>query len=113
MSPLFKRGKGAAAGPEVEVGDPVTPIGSVAWRQRARVRGRVRSVRVQPLAGVPTLECTLYDETGGMAVVFLGRREIPGIGPGAKLTAEGMVSDHQGRLAILNPDYELESPGEH
>jgi hypothetical protein len=48
-----------------------------------------------------------------MAVVFLGRREIPGIGPGAKLTAEGMVTDHQGRLAILNPDYQLESPGEH
>ena len=112
MSPLFKRGhKGEV--PVAKDDDGVTDICSVAWRQRTKVRGRVRSVRVQPLAGVPTLECTLYDETGGLAVVFLGRREIPGIGPGAKLTAEGMVSDHQGRLAILNPDYELESPGEH
>jgi hypothetical protein len=24
-----------------------------------------------------------------------------------------MVSDHQGRLAILNPAYQLQSPGEH
>ena len=113
MSPLFKRKEhadGKAAAPD-DAG--VTPIASVTWRSRAKVRGRVRSVRVQPFAGVPTLECTVYDDTGGLAVVFLGRREIPGIGPGTTLTAEGMVSDHQGRLAILNPDYQLQDPGEH
>jgi hypothetical protein len=105
VSPLFKKkDSGGAVAPSPR---GVTPIASVTWRQRAKVMGRVRSVRVQPLAGVPTLECTVYDDTGGMAVVFLGRREIPGIGPGTKLAAEGMVSDHQGRLAILNPDYQL------
>lgn len=110
MSPLFKRnGKGAEAEREPEF----TPIAGVTWRQRAKVRGRVKAVRVQPLAGVPTLECTVYDDTGGLAVVFLGRREIPGIRPGTTLTAEGMVSDHQGRLAILNPAYQLLTPGEH
>jgi len=110
MSPLFKRsGKGAdAEGPP-----EFTPIAGVTWRQRAKVKGRVKAVRVQPLAGVPTLECTVYDETGGLAVVFLGRREIPGIRPGTTLTAEGMVADHQGRLAILNPAYQLLTPGEH
>jgi RecJ-like exonuclease len=110
VSPLFKRSGGKDAGGG---DDGVTAIASVTWRQRAKVRGRVKAVRVQPLAGVPTLECTVYDETGGLAVVFLGRREIPGIRPGATLTAEGMVSDHQGRLAILNPAYQLQSPGEH
>jgi RecG-like helicase len=109
LSPLFKRnGKHAEA-----EDDGVTPIASVTWRQRAKVRGRVKAVRVQPLAGVPTLECTVYDDTGGLAVVFLGRREIPGIRPGTTLTAEGMVADHQGRLAILNPAYQLLTPGEH
>ncbi|MBV8160339.1 MAG: DNA-binding protein, partial [Acidimicrobiia bacterium] len=43
------------------------------WRSRARVAGRVRSLRVQPWAGVPTLEGTLVDDTGGISVVFLGR----------------------------------------
>jgi hypothetical protein len=108
MSPLFKRN--GAKGAEAE-DDGVTPIASVTWRQRAKVRGRVKAMRVQPLAGVPTLECTVYDDTGGLAVVFLGRREIPGIRPGTTLTAEGMVSDHQGRLAILNPAYQLQSQG--
>jgi RecJ-like exonuclease len=114
VSPLFKRNGGAKAADAAAPGNGgVMPIASVTWRQRAKVHGRVRAVRVQPLAGVPTLECTVYDETGGMAVVFLGRREIPGIRPGTTLTAEGMVSDHQGRLAILNPAYQLLGPGEH
>jgi amino acid transporter len=84
-----------------------TPIGEVQWRHRARVAGRVKSVRVQPRAGVPSLECTLVDETGGLLLIFQGRRQIPGIQPGVRLVAEGMVGERDRRLAILNPDYEL------
>jgi hypothetical protein len=83
------------------------PVAEVVWRTRARVAGRVRSVRVQPWAGVPTLECTLVDETGGINVVFLGRREVAGIGPGRRMVVEGMVGDHNGRVAMLNPEYRL------
>jgi len=83
------------------------PVSEVQWRTRAKVAGRVRSLRVQPWAGVPTLEGTLVDDTGGISVVFLGRRHVPGIRPGTKMVVEGMVGDHAGRLAILNPDYRL------
>lgn len=82
-------------------------IAEVEWRHPARVEGRVRSVRVQPRAGVPTLECTLVDETGGLAVVFLGRRRIAGIRPGQHLMVEGMAGAHQGRLALIDPYYEI------
>jgi hypothetical protein len=85
----------------------ITPIGETHWRQQARVAGRVRSVRVQPWSGVATLECVLRDETGGIVLVFLGRREVAGIRPGARLVAEGMIGEHHGRLAILNPVYDL------
>ena len=40
------------------------PIRDVQWRQRVRVAGRVKSVRVQPRAGTANLECVLADETG-------------------------------------------------
>src|SRR5689334_20904187 len=86
---------------------PFLPIAKVQWRERARVKGRVRSLRVQPWAGAPTVECVLVDDTGGLIVVFLGRRWIPGIGPGTVLIAEGMVGEHNGRPAIINPDYEI------
>ena len=62
---------------------------------------------MQPLAGVPTLQCSLVDDTGGLSVVFLGRRTIAGVYPGTRMVVEGMVGDHAGRLALLNPDYEL------
>jgi hypothetical protein len=83
------------------------PIGEAEWRQRVRVAGRIRSVRVQPRAGTSNLECVLADRTGKLLLVFQGRRRIPGIQPGARVLVEGMVGDWGHRPAILNPDYEL------
>ena len=90
-----------------EVPEGATPIAQVTHRQRARVAGRIRAVRVQPWSGVATLECTVVDSTGGLLVVFLGRKQIAGIAPGARVVVEGMVGDHRGRLAILNPAYRI------
>jgi hypothetical protein len=84
------------------------PIGDIRWRQRVVVRGSVRSMRVQPWAeGVSTLEATLVDATGGVSLVFLGRKRIAGLGLGTVLEAEGMVGEHRGRLVIINPVYRL------
>jgi amino acid transporter len=91
--------------------DGTTPIGAVGWRQRVRVRGRVHAVRVEPLAGNPSVEYTLADETGAISIVFYGRREVGGITMGTSMLVEGMTIDHHGRLAIVNPAYELR-PGE-
>jgi len=69
-------------------------------------------VRVRSRANVPTLECIVQDGTGSIAVVFLGRRHVPGIEVGARIVAEGVVGEYHGRPAILNPDYELLSEGD-
>jgi RecG-like helicase len=86
---------------------PLTPIRDVVHRRRVRVAGSVRSMRIQPWAGVATLECTIVDDTAGLTVVFLGRRKVAGIECGAHMVVEGMVGEHHGRLAILDPDYDL------
>ena len=83
------------------------PIGEVTFRQRVQIEGRIRTVRVRPLAGTATLECVLEDDTGAMSLVFLGRSAIPGIDVGTRIRARGTAGDHHGRLAILNPVYEL------
>jgi hypothetical protein len=85
-----------------------TSIADVQCRQYVRVQGRVRAVRVEPLAGSPSLECTVADEAGAICVVFFGRRDVVGVRIGAALWVEGMAIEHRGRLAIVNPVYELQ-----
>jgi len=84
-----------------------TSISEVQARQRVKVAGRVKSVRVQPRAGTQNLECELSDGTGRMLLVFQGRPKIAGIEPGARLVAEGMVGAWGRRPAMLNPSLEL------
>jgi len=83
------------------------PIGQVKHRDRVTIAGRVRTLRVQPRAGVATLQCTVGDGTGEILVVFLGRRHVGGWEPGAFVMATGVAGERSGRLEILNPDYEL------
>jgi amino acid transporter len=95
------------AAPERPAGDGITPIVALTWRQRARIQGRVRSVRVTPLSGAPALAVEVWDSTGGITALFYGRRSIAGIAPGSKLELEGMVGEANGHLAMANPSYEL------
>jgi len=95
-----------AAHPAVR-SDGTTPIHAVVRRQRVKVAGKVRTLRVHPLAGTATLELVIEDGTGTMSIVFLGRSKIAGIDVGTRLRAEGVVGDHRGRVAILNPVYQL------
>ncbi|HEX3824923.1 MAG TPA: amino acid permease [Mycobacteriales bacterium] len=85
------------------------PIGAVGSRQRAVVHGRIRSVRLQPLADSPLLVCEVVDATGGMELLFYGRRSIAGMVAGACVTATGRTMSHHGKLAMANPRYELDA----
>jgi amino acid transporter len=100
----------AARDPRFKAVPGTTPLGEVVHRQRTRVAGRVRAVNVKPWSGVPTFECTLVDGSGALSVVFLGRRNVPGIETGAKLILSGTIGSYQGRLALLNPIYEFLEP---
>ncbi|MDQ6840189.1 MAG: OB-fold nucleic acid binding domain-containing protein, partial [Actinomycetota bacterium] len=84
-----------------------TPLDAVTHRGRSRVAGRLKTVRVQSWSGVPAFECTVVDGSGALTLVFLGRRAIAGLNPGTKLVAEGTIGSYRGRLAMLNPTYEL------
>ncbi len=83
------------------------PLGAVPLRARVNVVGRVRSVRVQPWGAAPSLEATITDGTGEITLVFLGRREVGGVRPGAVIEAEGVVGTHRHRPGMLNPAYSL------
>ncbi|MCL2424192.1 MAG: OB-fold nucleic acid binding domain-containing protein [Micrococcales bacterium] len=89
------------------------PVAELTGRRRATVSGVLRSVTLRPREGVPALEAELYDGSGSLDVVWLGRREIPGIVPGRRVVVEGMVTEIDGRRAVYNPCYQLRPrPGE-
>ena len=85
----------------------VIKIGEIKWRKRAHVQGRVTAIRTAPSGSAPTVEVEMWDETGGVTLQFLGRRNIAGLDVGSQLRAEGMVGETDGLLTILNPSYEL------
>lgn len=76
-----------------------------------RVAGTLRTVTLRPLAGVPTLEAELYDGSGSVTLVWLGRRRIAGIEAGRHLVAHGRLTTSGGRPTIYNAAYELRPAG--
>jgi len=96
-----------AGRPSSSVTPPLSGIGAVQFRQRVDLTGRVKSMQVQPWSGIATLVVNLADERGQIQVVFLGRRDLPGLVVGRKLRVQGMVGQHRGQLALLNPTYEF------
>jgi hypothetical protein len=87
--------------------EDVTPIEKVEWRKRSKVHGRVTSISTAPRGSAPMLQVEIWDQTGGITLNFLGRREIAGLEVGMEMRAEGMVGEEEGQLTILNPSYEL------
>ncbi|PFG43423.1 hypothetical protein ATJ88_2120 [Isoptericola jiangsuensis] len=84
-----------------------TPVSDAAPRCRVSVSGVLRSVVLHPRGEVPTVEAELFDGTGSLDLVWLGRREIAGIEPGRRLRVDGMVTLRDGRRTLYNPRYEL------
>jgi hypothetical protein len=69
--------------------------------------GRLRTVVYTPRTNLPTLEAELFDGSGTVTLVWLGRRRIAGIEPGRQLSVKGRVAMRDDRPVIYNPYYEL------
>jgi hypothetical protein len=88
-------------------------VGDLSPRERGVAAGVLRSVVLRPRQGVPSVEAELYDGSGSLDLVWLGRRTIAGIEPGRRIRVEGMVCEADGRRTMFNPRYELKPrPGE-
>jgi len=69
--------------------------------------GELRSISLRPRSARPALEAELYDGTGVLDLVWLGRREIPGIVAGRHVVVQGRVIGSHGRRRMFNPRYTL------
>lgn len=73
------------------------------------IAGRLRSVVYTPRETAPTLEAELWDGSGTVLLVWLGRRRIGGIEPGRNVLVRGRLAKRDNKLVIYNPWYELQA----
>lgn len=83
------------------------PICDQKPREMVTVHGTLRSVTIRPVDGVTALEAEVYDGSGSVTLVWLGRRRIEGIDSGRRVTASGRLGLRDGQPVIFNPRYEL------
>lgn len=84
-----------------------TPISACRHGELATVSGTIRAVTVRPKQQTPALEVEVYDGSGAVRVVWLGRRRIAGIDPGRRVTVHGRITCPGTEPTIFNPRYEL------
>jgi hypothetical protein len=83
------------------------PVAQCPNRQRVSIHGVLRTVTLRPRGGTPSLEAQLYDGSGTVELIWLGRRRIGGIEPGRAIVASGLITHADGRRTMFNPLYEL------
>jgi hypothetical protein len=67
----------------------------------------VRSISVRPKSNVPAFEVELFDGTGALTVIWLGRRRIAGVDPGRRMVVRGRLAQGGEHRVMYNPRYEL------
>src|SRR5260370_34534770 len=86
------------------------PVGDCTDREVVDVAGTLRTVTLRPRGPSLTMEADLWDGTGDITLVWPGRRAIPGIRPGRRITVHGRIARIKDERTIYNPSYQLK-PG--
>jgi len=76
-------------------------------RSRVKLAGAVRRITIRPVKGFEGMRLQLFDGTGEVSVVFLGRRSIPGLTLGSRLIVEGVIGRSGDVRQVVNPSFEF------
>lgn len=82
-------------------------IKDAAPRSHVKLAGVVRRITVRPLEGSESLEALLYDGTGEVNLVWMGRRSIRGLNLGTRLVVEGVLAQQRSERRLVNPTFEF------
>src|SRR5262249_1609611 len=94
--------------PRAEVSQAsATPIAECLDHEVVDIAGTLRTVTLRPRGTSLTMEADLWDGTGHVTLIWLGRREIRGMRPGRKIVAHGRIARIKDERVMYNPSYEL------
>jgi RecG-like helicase len=89
----------------------IAAIGTVT-SGKVTVEGKIRVVEIRPVERNSVLAVEINDSTGTLTAMFYGRSHIPGLICGARVRFTGSARVRGGQPVMINPAYELVSPGE-
>jgi hypothetical protein len=84
-----------------------TPIAQAADHELVNVAGTLRAITLRPRGTSLTMEADLWDGTGSLHLVWLGRRDILGVRPGRRIIVRGRIARINDERTMYNPSYEL------
>jgi hypothetical protein len=71
------------------------------------VMGTIRSVTIRPAGRAPGTDIEIFDGSGSVNVVWMGRRRMAGIQAGRGIVVHGRMTCTTDNPTIYNPRYEL------
>jgi len=84
-----------------------TPIAECADHELVDVAGTLRAVTLRPRGTSLTMEAELWDGTGSVTLIWLGRRDILGVRPGRRIVVRGRIARINDERTMYNPSYQL------
>jgi hypothetical protein len=85
----------------------VTPLSSCSPGDVVCVMGTIRSVTIRPAGRAPGTDIEIFDGSGSVNVVWMGRRRMAGISAGRGIIVHGRMTCTTENPTIYNPRYEL------
>jgi hypothetical protein len=82
-------------------------IGSCPPRRPVKVAGVVKRITVTPIQGAESVEAVISDGTGEVAVIWMGRRSIPGLTLGTHVVVDGVIAVDRAGRRMVNPTFEF------
>lgn len=76
-------------------------------RTRVKLAGVVRRITIRPIEGFEALEAVLWDGTGEVSAVWMGRGSIEGLALGSRLVISGVLGKDRERPKMVNPTFEF------
>ena len=76
-------------------------------RHYTNLHGKIRSILISPLGAEPRFQAELYDGSGVVTLIWLGRREVKGIEVDQHITVHGHIGFQNKDRIIYNPKFEL------
>lgn len=82
-------------------------VSEISDRRKVHLTGFISSMVIHPRSSAQTVEADLFDGTGSITLIWLGRTEIPGIAPGTRLAVTGFAANRGHHRVMYNPRYEI------